>query len=84
MSVELAKLKRAFACALLALGLALATSIGSALTAEQPSVDQIIKALKPNLTRSLTTSSAESARNADETPFLDTLREQNDTFAYAG
>jgi outer membrane protein OmpA-like peptidoglycan-associated protein len=74
MSVDFAKLKRALACSLLATGLALATGIGSALTAEQPSVDQIIKALTPNLTRSLTTSPAESARNAEETQFLDTLR----------
>ncbi|MGB6324314.1 MAG: OmpA family protein [Methylocella sp.] len=74
MSVDLAKLKRALACSLLATGLALATGIGSALTAEQPSVDQIIKALTPNLTRSLTISPAESARNGDETQFLDTLR----------
>jgi outer membrane protein OmpA-like peptidoglycan-associated protein len=74
MSVDLAKLKRALACSLLATGLALATGIGSALTAELPSVDQIIKALTPNLTRSLTTSPAESARNAEETQFLDTLR----------
>jgi outer membrane protein OmpA-like peptidoglycan-associated protein len=75
MSVDLAKLKRALACPLLATGLALAPGIGSALTAEQPSVDQIIEALTPkNLTRSLTTSAAESARNADETQFLDTLR----------
>ncbi|MDQ6867766.1 MAG: OmpA family protein [Pseudomonadota bacterium] len=74
MSVDLAKLKRALACSLLATGLALATGIGSALTAEKPSVDQIIKALTPNLTRSLTTSPAESARNVDETQFLDSLR----------
>ena len=74
MSVDLSKLKRALACSLLATGLALATGIGSALTAEQPSVDQIIEALKPNLTRGLTISPAEAARNADETQFLDTLR----------
>jgi outer membrane protein OmpA-like peptidoglycan-associated protein len=74
MSVDLAKLKRTLACSLVATGLALATGIGSALTAEQPSVVQIIKALTPNLTRSLTTSPAESARNADETQFLDSLR----------
>ena len=74
MSLNLAKVKRALACSLLATGLGLATGIGSTLTAEQPSVDQIIKSLTPNLTRSLTTSPAESARNADETQFLDTLR----------
>jgi outer membrane protein OmpA-like peptidoglycan-associated protein len=74
MSVDIAKLKCALACSLLATGLALATGIGSALAAEQLSVDQIIKALTPNLTRSLTTSPAEAARNAEETQFLDTLR----------
>ncbi|MGB6175066.1 MAG: OmpA family protein [Methylocella sp.] len=74
MSVNLAKLKRVLACSLLATGLALATGIGSALTAEQLSVNQIIKALTPNLTRSLTLSPAEAARSADETQFLDTLR----------
>lgn len=79
MSVDLAKLKRALACSLLATGLALATGIGSALTAEQPSVDQIIKALTPNLTRSLTISPAESARNGDETQFLDTLRNRTNS-----
>jgi outer membrane protein OmpA-like peptidoglycan-associated protein len=74
MSVDLGKLKRTLACSLVATGLALATGTGSALTAEQPSVVQIIKALTPNLTRSLTTAPAESARNADETQFLDSLR----------
>jgi len=74
MLVDLAKIKRALACSLLATGLALATGIGSALTAELPSVDQIVKALTPNLTRSLTLSPGESARNAEETQFLDTLR----------
>jgi outer membrane protein OmpA-like peptidoglycan-associated protein len=74
MLMDLAKLKRALACSLLATGLALATGIGSALAADGPSVDQIIKALTPNLTRSLTLSPAESTRNANETQFLDTLR----------
>lgn len=59
---------------MLATGLALATGIGAALTAEQASVDQIVKALTPNLTRSLTISPAESTRNADQTQFLDALR----------
>ena len=74
MSVVISNLKRALACSLLATGLALATGTGSALTAELPSVDQIVKALTPTLTRSLTLSPAESARNAEETQFLDTLR----------
>jgi outer membrane protein OmpA-like peptidoglycan-associated protein len=75
MSLDLAKLKRTLAYSLLAAGLTLATGTGSRLTAEQPSVDQIIEALTPkNLTRSLTTSPAESARSTEEAQFLDTLR----------
>jgi outer membrane protein OmpA-like peptidoglycan-associated protein len=75
MSLDLAKLKRTLAYSLLAAGLTLAAGTGSRLTAEQPSVDQIIEALTPkNLTRSLTTSPAESARSAEEAQFLDTLR----------
>ncbi|MCI0466703.1 MAG: OmpA family protein [Beijerinckiaceae bacterium] len=74
MSLDLAKLMRALASSFLATGLALATGIGSALAAEQLSVDQIIKALTPKLTRGLTTSPAEAARNVEETQFLDTLR----------
>jgi outer membrane protein OmpA-like peptidoglycan-associated protein len=72
MSVDLAKLRRALAYSSLAAGLALAPGIGSALAAEGPSVDEIIQALTPkNLTRSLTTT---PAANAEETHFLDTLR----------
>jgi outer membrane protein OmpA-like peptidoglycan-associated protein len=75
MSLHLAKLMRALACSLLAAGLALATGAGSALTAEQPLVDQIIQALTPkDLTRSLTAQPRESAQNAEETQFLNTLR----------
>jgi outer membrane protein OmpA-like peptidoglycan-associated protein len=79
MSVDLTKLMRALACSLLAIGLALGTGIGSALTAEQqPSVDQIIQALKPKpLTRSLdslTAPPSESTQNPAESQFIDSLR----------
>ncbi|MGH6848512.1 MAG: OmpA family protein [Methylocella sp.] len=75
MPVDLAKLLRTLACSLLATGLALAAGAGSALTAEQPLVDQIIQALTPkNLTRSLTIQPPESVPNAEETLFLNTLR----------
>jgi outer membrane protein OmpA-like peptidoglycan-associated protein len=75
MSVDFAKSRRTLAYSLLAAGFALATGTRSRLAAEQPSVDQIIEALTPkNLTRSLTTSPAESARNADDMQFLNTLR----------
>ena len=63
------------ACVALAAGLALPTGIGFAFAAEQPSAEQIIKALKPpRITRGLTTSPADAARAAEETRFVDTLR----------
>jgi outer membrane protein OmpA-like peptidoglycan-associated protein len=62
------------ACVALAAGLALPTGIGFALAAEQPSAEQIIKALTPRLTRGLTTSRADAARAAEEGSFIDTLR----------
>jgi outer membrane protein OmpA-like peptidoglycan-associated protein len=75
MSLDLAKLMSALACSLLATGLALATGAGSALTAEQPLADQIIQALTPkDMTRSLTAQPPESAQNAEETQFLNTLK----------
>jgi outer membrane protein OmpA-like peptidoglycan-associated protein len=59
----------------LAAGLTLSTGIGFAFAAEQPSAEQIIKALKPQrITRSLTTTPADSARAAEEARFVDTLR----------
>jgi 2-polyprenyl-6-methoxyphenol hydroxylase-like FAD-dependent oxidoreductase len=78
MFVDLAKLLRTLACLSLAIGLALATGIGSAFAAEAPSVNQIIEALKPkHLTRSLDSLTApppEPAMNAEDTQFLDSLR----------
>ena len=63
------------ACLALAAGLALPAGIGFALAQQQPSAEQIIKALKPQrLTRGLTTSPADAARADDETRFIDTLR----------
>ena len=62
------------ACVVLAAGLALPAGIGFVLAAEQPSAEQIIKALKPaRVTRSLT-SPADAARAAEEARFVDSLR----------
>ena len=68
------KLKVNLAGVVLALGLALPTGIGFVL-AEEPSAEQIIKALKPapRVTRGLTTP-AEAARAAEDARFVDTLR----------
>ena len=66
-------LKVKLACAVLTAGLVLPMGIG--LAAEQPSVDQIISALKPpRVTRSLTTSPATAVRAAEEARFVDGLR----------
>ena len=62
---------------LLAAGLALLTTgVGLAPAAEPTSADQIIKALKPTprITRSLSTSPADSAKAAEESRFISTLR----------
>ena len=78
MFVDLAKLLRTLACLSLAIGLALATGVGSAFAAEAPSVNQIIDALKPkHLTRSLDSLRGpppEPATNAQDTQFLNGLR----------
>lgn len=58
--------------ATLAVGLTLFS--GLAFAAEQRSADDIIMALKPRVTRGLTTSPADAARAADETQFIDALR----------
>jgi outer membrane protein OmpA-like peptidoglycan-associated protein len=63
------------ACMIVAIGLALPAGLGVALAAEERSAGEIIKALKPErLTRGLTTSPADVARNAEETKFVNTLR----------
>jgi outer membrane protein OmpA-like peptidoglycan-associated protein len=74
MSANPNRLRLNLACVVLAAGLALPT-FGPALAAEQPSADQIIKALKPaRVTRGLSTSPADTARSAEEARFIDTLR----------
>jgi outer membrane protein OmpA-like peptidoglycan-associated protein len=62
------------ACATLALGLALPLGLGVALAAEERSANDIVKALKPTITRGLTTSPADAARNAEEAKFVNSLR----------
>jgi outer membrane protein OmpA-like peptidoglycan-associated protein len=63
------------ACLVLAAGLALPAGSRFALAQQQPSAEQIIRALKPpRLTRGLTTSPPDAARADDETRFIDTLR----------
>jgi outer membrane protein OmpA-like peptidoglycan-associated protein len=74
MSASLGRLKVNLVCAVLAAGLALPMGIGFVLAAEQPSTEQIIRALKPRATRGLTTSPADASRTAEEKGFVDTLR----------
>jgi outer membrane protein OmpA-like peptidoglycan-associated protein len=60
---------------IVAVGLALPVGLGLGFAAEQPSADQIIKALNPaRITRGLTTSPADAARNAEEAKFVNSLR----------
>jgi outer membrane protein OmpA-like peptidoglycan-associated protein len=62
-------------CMIVAVGLALPAGLGTVLAAEQPSADQIIKALTPaRITRGLTTSPADAARAVEERKFVDGLR----------
>lgn len=62
-------------CMIVAVGLALPAGLGVGFAAEQPSAEQIIQALKPaRLTRGLTTSPADAARNAEEAKFVNSLR----------
>jgi outer membrane protein OmpA-like peptidoglycan-associated protein len=75
MSVNRKGRKLSLGCVFLAAALALPTGIERAIAAEQPSAEQIIKALKsPRLTRSLTTSPADAARAADDARFVNSLR----------
>jgi outer membrane protein OmpA-like peptidoglycan-associated protein len=58
--------------------LALPAGLELAIAAEQPSADDIVKALKrPQATRSLTTSPGDATRAADETRFIDSLRNRS-------
>ena len=75
MSTSPKRLKVNFAGVVLVAGLALFAGAGFVLAAEEPSAEQIIKALKPapRVTRGLTTP-AEAARAAEDARFVDTLR----------
>jgi outer membrane protein OmpA-like peptidoglycan-associated protein len=70
------KLKISLASIVLATGLALPAATGAAFAAEQPSAEQIIRALKPaKLTRGLSPASpADAARSEEEARFVDSLR----------
>jgi outer membrane protein OmpA-like peptidoglycan-associated protein len=75
MSAHYKTLKINLACIMLAAGLALPAGLGIGLAAEQPSPEDIIKALKPpRITRGLTASPGDAARRAEETRFVNTLR----------
>ena len=59
----------------MAAALALPAGLGLAIAAEEPSADDIVKALqRPKATRSLTTSPADAARTGEETKFIHGLR----------
>jgi outer membrane protein OmpA-like peptidoglycan-associated protein len=67
--------KISFAGVALAVGLALPMGLSAAFAADEPSAEQIIKALKPaKLTRGLTVSPADAARSAEDARFVNTLR----------
>jgi outer membrane protein OmpA-like peptidoglycan-associated protein len=77
MSSTAKKLRINLACIVLATGLALPVASGAVLAAEQPSAEQIIRALKPaNTTRGLSASPADTARSAEEARFVDSLRQR--------
>ena len=75
MSAHCNTLKTNLACILVAVGLALPAGLGIGYAAEQPSPEDIIRALKPaKITRGLTASPGDAARRADEARFVNTLR----------
>ena len=76
MSAHYKTLKINLACIMLAAGLALPAGLGNGLAAEQPSPEDIIRALKPppRITRGLTASPGDAARKTEETRFVNTLR----------
>lgn len=75
MSAHCNTLKTNLACILVAVGLALPAGLGVGYAAEQPSPEDIIRALKPaKVTRGLTASPGDAARRAEEARFVNTLR----------
>jgi outer membrane protein OmpA-like peptidoglycan-associated protein len=66
---------RNWLCLVVAAAVALPTGSGFALAAEQPSAEQIIRALKPaRVTRGLSTSPRDPVRAGEDNRFIDTLR----------
>ncbi len=75
MSAHHRTLKINLASIIVAAGLALPLGLGASIAAEQSSPEDIIKALKPpRVTRSLSASPADAARKAEETRFVNGLR----------
>jgi outer membrane protein OmpA-like peptidoglycan-associated protein len=66
---------RKWLCLIVAAAMALPTAIGISIAAEQPSTEQIIKALKPaRITRGLSAAPRDTARATEDQRFIDTLR----------
>ena len=83
MSAHYNTLKTNLACILVAVGLALPAGLGIGYAAEQPSPEDIIRALKPaKITRGLTASPGDAARRAEEARFVNTLRNRPNSFAH--
>jgi outer membrane protein OmpA-like peptidoglycan-associated protein len=74
MSVTSRRCKLGFVGGAVAVLFAMAAPLDSALAEEQPSAEQIIKALKPRVTRSLSASPTDNARAAEEAQFIESLR----------
>jgi outer membrane protein OmpA-like peptidoglycan-associated protein len=75
MSNHISRLGLKVACSVMAGGLALALGIGFAGAGEQPSAATIVNSLTPKqLTRSLSTSPAEVAKNAEDGKFISSLK----------
>src|SRR3954470_24020461 len=75
MSAHYKTLKINLACIMLAAGLAMPAGLGTRLDPEQPSPEDIIKSFNAaRITRGLTASPDHAARKAEETRFVNTLR----------
>src|SRR3981189_2210315 len=75
MSAHYKTLKINLACIMLAAGLALPAGLGAGLAAEQPSPEVIVRALKPaKIPRGLPASPGDAARRAEESRFVNALR----------
>ena len=75
MSMVFGQLGRTAIRSAFAVGIALSLSAGLAVAADNPTEDQILKALTPKrLTRSLSTTPAAAAKAAEETKFVNQIR----------